>query len=456
MSITAQTPTQPISPDSQSPKYLCTIPGDGGKPLIGYTLEFMKDPIDMLQKRYQRYGEISWVNVFGIRMVQMIGPDATQFVFMNKGNIFSNNQGWDFFIGKFFHRGIMLLDFEEHRWHRRIMQQAFNKPVLKAYIQRMNPQIEHGIQQLRHKKKLNILPTIKQLTLNLATDVFMGGKLGKENDKINDAFIHTVKAGTALIRKPVPGLRWKKGLDSRKVLEDFFYTRIAKKRKSHEDDMFSVLCRAETEDGDRFTDDDIVNHMIFLMMAAHDTSTITLSTMFYHLAKNPEWQEKVREESRALGKKYLDYDDLDKMTALSLVMKESLRMCPPVPSIPRKTVKDCEFKGFKIPKGSMINIFPYFNGYMEAYWKDPETFDPERFSDKRREDKIHPYAWAPFGGGAHKCIGLHFADLQVKAIMHQVVLNYRWSVDKDYEMPLDTTSLPVPKDGLPVKWEKIK
>ncbi|MBV1922092.1 MAG: cytochrome P450, partial [Pseudomonadales bacterium] len=425
-------------------------------PLIGYTLEFMKDPIDMLQKRYQRYGEISWVNVFGIRMVQMIGPDATQFVFMNKGNIFSNNQGWDFFIGKFFHRGIMLLDFEEHRWHRRIMQQAFNKPVLKAYIQRMNPQIERDIQRLRYKKKLNILPTIKQLTLNLATDVFMGGKLGKENDKINDAFIHTVKAGTAVIRKPVPGLRWKKGLDSRKVLEDFFYARIAEKRKSHEDDMFSVLCRAETEDGDRFSDDDIVNHMIFLMMAAHDTSTITLSTMFYHLAKNPEWQEKVREESRALGKKHLDYDDLDKMTTISLVMKEALRMCPPVPSIPRKTVKDCEFKGFKIPKGSMINIFPYFNGYMEAYWKDPEKFDPERFSDDRREDKIHPYAWAPFGGGAHKCIGLHFADLQVKAIMHQIVLNYRWSVDKDYEMPLDTTSLPVPKDGLPVKWEKIK
>ncbi len=455
MTITAQATAQPVNPENQPPRYLCTIPGDGGKPLIGYTLEFMKDPIDMLHKRYQRYGEISWVNVFGIRMVQMIGPDATQFVFMNKDNIFSNNQGWDFFIGKFFHRGIMLLDFEEHRWHRRIMQQAFNKPVLKAYIQRMNPQIERGIQKLSHKKKLNVLPTIKQLTLDLATDVFMGGKLGKENDKINHAFIHTVKAGTAVIRKPVPGLRWKKGLDSRKVLEDFFYARIAEKRKSQEDDMFSVLCRAETEDGDRFTDDDIVNHMIFLMMAAHDTSTITLSTMFYHLAKNPEWQEKVREESRALGKECLDYDDLDKMTAISLVMKESLRMCPPVPSIPRKTVKDCEFKGFKIPKGSMINIFPYFNGYMEDYWKDPETFDPERFSNDRREDKVHPYAWAPFGGGAHKCIGLHFADLQVKAIMHQVVLNYRWSVDENYEMPIDTTSLPVPKDGLPVTWEKI-
>jgi len=441
---------------TQQPRYLCTIPGDGGKPLIGYTFEFMNNPVDMLQKRYDRYGEISWTNVFGMKMVQMIGPDATQFVLMNKGNIFSNNQGWDFFIGKFFPRGIMLLDFEEHKWHRRIMQQAFNKPVLKAYIQRMNPQIERGISQWQNKKKLDILPAIKQLTLDLATDVFMGGKLGKENDKINHAFVHTVRAGTAVIRKPVPGLRWKKGLDSRKVLEDFFYSRIAEKRKSQEDDMFSVLCHAETEEGDRFTDDDVVSHMIFLMMAAHDTSTITLTTMFYHLAKNPEWQEKVRKESQALGKQHLTYEDLDRMKTISLVMKESLRLCAPVPSLPRKTVKDCEYKGFKIPKGTMINVFPYFNGYMEEYWKNPATFDPGRFDDDRREDKTHAYAWAPFGGGAHKCIGLHFADLQVKAILHQIVLNYRWSVAPDYEMPLDTTSLPVPKDGLPVKWEKIR
>lgn len=452
---TTPTTAQVTDAAQQQPRYLCRIPGDTGKPLIGYTLEFMYNPIEMLQRRYDRYGEISWTKIFGIKMVQMVGPEATQFVLLNKGNIFSNNQGWDFFIGKFFHRGIMLLDFEEHRWHRRIMQQAFNKPVLQAYIQRMNPQIERGIQQWQDKRSLNILPAIKQLTLDLATDVFMGEQLGKKSDQINQAFVHTVKAGTAVIRKPIPGLRWKKGLDGRKVLEDFFYSRITDKRHSQGDDMFSVLCRAETEEGDRFSDDDIVNHMIFLMMAAHDTTTITLSTMFYHLAKNPSWQEKVRQESQALGKKYLSYEDLDKMTSISLVMKESLRLCAPVPSLPRKTVKDCEYKGFSIPKGTMVNVFPYFNGYMEEFWKNPEIFDPNRFADHRREDKIHPYAWAPFGGGAHKCIGLHFADLQVKAILHQIILNYRWSVDPDYEVPMDNTSLPVPKDGLPVKWQRI-
>ena len=431
------------------------VPGDPGAPIIGYTFRFMADPIPMLRQRYDHYGPVSWASLFGIRMVQMLGPEANEFVFKNRGDLFSNNLGWDYFIGKFFHRGIMLLDFEEHRWHRKIMQQAFNRDVLREYIDRMGPEIESGIRRWGNQDDFSVLKGIKQLTLDLATDVFMGYELGPQANRINRAFVHAVRGGTAFIRFPVPGLRWSKGLKGRRVLEKFFRAQLADKRRSQGNDMFSVLCRAETEAGERFSDDDVINHMIFLMMAAHDTSTITLSTMFYYLAKHPAWQERLREESRALGKARLEYDDMDKLESATLVMKEALRLCAPVPSIPRMTVKDVEFNGFFIPKGTMINVLPYFTHYMEEFWPEPEKFDPERFAEHRREDKVHPYAWVPFGGGAHKCIGLHFAELQIKAILHQVVQNYRWSVAADYEMPVDTSSLPVPADGLPVKLERL-
>jgi cytochrome P450 len=431
------------------------IPGDRGLPIIGYTLHSMADPMGFARKRYQQFGEISWANVLGINMVTMVGGDANQFVFQNRGDLFSNNQGWDFFIGKFFHRGIMLLDFEEHRHHRRIMQNAFKKPVLVEYLSEMNEPIARGIRRWQPSKKFHIFTQIKQLTLDLATEVFMGEQLGPEADSINQAFVDTVRAGTSIIRFPVPGGRWKKGLDGRKLLEDFFRSRIASKRNSDGNDLFSQLCRAETEEGHRFSDDDVINHMIFLMMAAHDTSTITLCTMFYHLAKNPEWQERLRAESRALNKEKLDFDDLEALEGMTLVMKEALRLCAPVPSIPRKTVKDVVYKGYLIPKGSMISVSPFFTHSMEEYWTEPKKFDPLRFSEGRREDKRHAYCYVPFGGGAHMCIGLHFADLQVKAILHQVLLNYRWSVDKNYQMPIDMTSLPVPADKLPVKLERI-
>lgn len=431
------------------------LPGDAGPPLVGYTLHSMQDPIGFIRKRYNQYGEASWHKMLGLRVVGLSGPDANQFVFQNRGDLFSNNKGWDFFIGKFFRRGIMLLDFDEHRHHRRIMQNAFKKPVLVQYLKGMNEPIGRGIRRWRPDDQFHIFTHTKKLTLDLATEVFMGEKLGREASAINKAFVDTVRAGSSPIRFGLPGSRWKKGLDGRKVLEKFFYSRVAGKRNSEANDLFSQLCRAETEDGQRFSDDDVVNHMVFLMMAAHDTTTITLSTMFYYLAKHPEWQERLRAESRALGKEQLDYDDLDAMESMTLVMKEALRLCAPVPSIPRKTVKNVVYKGYFIPKGSMISVSPYFTHFMPEYWPNPTRFDPERFSEDRREDKVHPYAYVPFGGGAHMCIGLHFADLQVKAVLHQVLLNYRWSVPRNYKMPIDLTSLPVPADKLPVKLEWI-
>ena len=335
------------------------------------------------------------------------------------------------------------------------MQNAFKKPVLVEYLNEMDDPIQNGIQRWLPQDDFHVFTAIKKLTLDMATEIFMGHHLGPEANKLNKAFIDTVRAGTSLIRFPVPGGRWKKGLDGRKVLYKFFKSKINEKRHSSANDLFSQLCRAETEDGDRFTDDDVINHMIFLMMAAHDTSTITLCTMFYHLAKNPEWQERLRAESQALGKKHLEHSDLDKMEGMTLVMKEALRLCSPVPSIPRKTVKDVAYKDVLIPKGSIISVSPYYTHFMEEYWNNPKRFDPERFSESRREDKVHPYAYVPFGGGAHMCIGLHFADLQVKAILHQVLLRYRWSVEPDYKMPIDMTSLPVPGDKLPVKLEYL-
>jgi len=188
---------------------------------------------------YDKYGEISWSNTFGTRMVSVFGPDANQFVFKNRGDLFSNSQGWDFFIGKFFRRGIMLLDFEEHRHHRRIMQNAFKKPVLVQYLDEMNHPIERGIQKWLPQDDFFVLTAIKKLTLDLATEVFMGEKLGSEASVLNKAFVDTVRAGSSVVRYPVPGGRWSKGLKGRKVLEAYFMSKIAEKRASTGNDLFS-------------------------------------------------------------------------------------------------------------------------------------------------------------------------------------------------------------------------
>jgi cytochrome P450 len=212
---------------------------------------------------------------------------------------------------------------------------------------------------------------------------------------------------------------------------------------------------AADENGESFSDDDIVNHMIFLMMAAHDTSTLTLCSLFYYLAKYPHWQQRLREESITLGKRAITHADLTQLPLLDSAMKESLRLIPPVHGIPRRTVKDVRFEGITIPAGTFIIISPYVSHHMTQWWESPEQFDPERFTTSQ-EHKKHPYQYIPFGGGAHKCIGLHFADLQVKAILHQVLLQFRWSVPKHYDMPINFTTLPTPRDGLPIRITRLQ
>ncbi|MES2918381.1 MAG: cytochrome P450 [Pseudomonadota bacterium] len=432
-----------------------SMPGSPGLPLVGHGLDFINDPVRMGLTLAADLGPVFWTDSLGITMVSLAGPDANQFVLRNRGDLFSNNQGWDYFIGKFFRRGIMLLDFEEHRHHRGIMQAAFKRPVMERHLALMNPAIERGIARWRPSDRFEVLTAIKQLTLDIATEIFMGEALGPEADRINRAFVDCVRAGTSLLRFPVPGGRWKKGLDGRRVLEQFFASRVAQKRARPGDDLFSLLCQAEDEQGRRFSDDDIVNHMIFLMMAAHDTSTITLSAIFYYLGKHPEWQQRLREESFALGQQDLAYEDLEKLPQAGLVMKEALRLFSPVHVIPRKTVRDVEFKGYVIPKGSFVVISPIVTHHMPQWWSDPERFDPERFAEGRAEHKRHPYQYVPFGGGAHMCIGLHFAEMQVKTILHHVLRRHAWSVPPGYIMPADFTTLPVPADKLPVRLRKL-
>ena len=297
-------------------------------------------------------------------------------------------------------------------------------------------------------------PAIKELTLDIASEVFMGHPAGTDRElvtTINQAFTTTTRAGNAIVRKPVPPLSWWRGIKARDTLERYFTSRIDEKRRSESTDMFSVLCHSRDEDGGTFTDDQIVSHMIFLMMAAHDTSTSTMTTMAYHLAANPEWQDRLREESQRIGDGPLDIESLEKLETYDLVVNESLRMMTPLPFNFRQTVRDTELLGFFIPADTAVVTWPSINHRLPELWTDPEKFDPERFSEPRNEHKRHRYAFAPFGGGAHKCIGMVFGQLEIKTVMHRLLTRYRLELPKaGYTPRYDYGGMPVPLDGMPI------
>jgi cytochrome P450 len=432
------------------------IPGDGGAPGIGHTLEFAQDPLAFIQRRMARHGPVSWCSLFGRRMNVLLGPDANEWVLKTQAAALSNKGGWDVFLESLFDRGLMLRDGQDHRAHRKVMQVAFKPAAIRGYVEEMNQISDETIAQWGAQgERFLLYPAIKSLTLRLASRVFLGMRLGDHSDEVNQAFINTVHATLSLIRYPIPGGLYRKGLQGRRFLERYLTELLPAKRAVETPDMLSRLCHAVSEDGETFLDDEVIDHMIFLLMAAHDTTTSTLSALFYELARHPEWQERLREELWDGSEPGIDLAAMESARYSEMATKETLRLYPPVPTQPRLATQDLSWQGYEIPAGSYVAISSLYTHRMPEHWPAPASFDPLRFDNEGLRHQGHPYAWFPFGGGAHLCIGMHFAILEIKAVLHHVLARYRVTVPKDYEMPLEVVPLMQPKDGLPVRLEPL-
>jgi cytochrome P450 len=431
---------------------LSHIPGENGPPIIGTTFRVLRDPPAYGKHMVDTYGKVFRTNAFGNPTISLVGAEANELMLFDRDKLFSNEQGWGPVLNLLFPRGLMLLDFDHHRMDRRALGIAFKPEPMRAYTQDMNRIFNDQLKNWRGD--MLFYPAIKQLTLDVAASSFLGIPLGPEADKINKAFVDMVQASVGVVRAPIPFTQMGRGVAGRKYLIDYFGPQIAERRRNeNRQDMFSQFCRAKREDGEYMTDGELIDHMNFLMMAAHDTITSSVTSMIWLLAKNPHWQEKLRAECLTIAPAGSDItnDQLDQFELTDYAFKESLRLIPPVPSIPRRAVKDFEFMGYHIAAGTAVSISPAFVHMMPEYWEDPETFDPMRFTPDKVKAR-HKYAWVPFGGGAHMCLGLHFAYMQVKIFMHHLLTSVRVEVADGYSPEWQPWPIPKPKDGLKVRF----
>lgn len=438
---------------------LTHIPGDEGWPLIGKTLHVLADPKGQVERAAAQYGLVYRTHLFGETSLTLLGPEANELVLFDQAKLFSSTHGWGRILGLLFPRGLMLLDFEEHRLHRRALSVAFKSGPMKSYLGELDTGIAARVAQWKAKPGPMLLyPAMKQLTLDLAATSFLGAEIGPEVDDITRAFVDMVAASVAVIRKPLPGTAMARGVNGRKRIVAYFSEQIPIRRaKGGGDDLFSQLCHATHEDGALLSTQDIVDHMSFLMMAAHDTLTSSLTSFIGALAANPQWQDKLRAEIAALGVgagEPTSFDNLEAMKLAEMAFKEALRMKPPVPSMPRRSVRDFTFKGYAIPAGAMIGVNPLFTHHMPDIWPDPDTFDPVRFTEEAQRGR-HRFAWVPFGGGAHMCLGLHFAYMQAKCFARHFLQNLEVSLEPGYAPDWQMWPIPKPRDGLRVTLKAV-
>lgn len=414
----------------------------GSPPVVGHSIQFNYDALALIQRLQESKGDVFQLNILNEDVLLFLTPSATKQIFLDPDDNFSSKHGWEFSIGPTFENGLMLRDFDDHKYHRSLLQNSFRRDALDKYIHIIQPRIDSWIEEVKQKREFYLYKSIKQLMFNVAVELFFDEVDDTKLNHLNQLFINSIKPATTIVRSPYPMTRMKKGLKARVELLEYFQEKSDKIDLSKET-LFADLVKTNNEEAG-LTNFEIAEHMIFLLLAAHDTTTSTLTSSIHFLAGNEYYQNKVKTESSTMSK--TDISDLKNGIIGEALFNEAIRKYPPVPFSPRWVVRDAELDGFEIPKNTYIAAGPLVLHNDERYWEDPLAFNPERFEDPT----ITHEAYFPFAGGAHTCLGKFFASYLFKNVVYKLVDNFQ-VINTNEELKINPAPIPNPRKDVKIQ-----
>ncbi len=336
-------------------------------------------------------------------------------------------------------------NWDEWLWRRRLMQPGFHRKQIEGFATAMVTETNALIAELPRGAQFDLQHAMKTLTMRIIARTMFSVTDRFETDQLQDAF----EVGSEVVFKRASAIwappLWtrtpliQRGLAARQV-RDKFLSRIVKDRYASQQpqgDLLDTLIEARLEEGQQFTADQLIGEMGGIVFAGHDTTALTLSWLFYLLEQHPAALEKVLSEIEAvLGDRNATLADLEHMPFTEMVVKEALRLYPPVYLTIREADEDDQFGALKINKGDSLVLNIRGLQQSKLYWDNPKAFDPERFSPERSQDR-HKFAWVPFIDGPRKCMGDTFAMMEMRLIvptvLQQLSLRYVGTVPKQPE-----------------------
>jgi len=403
------------------------------------------------REKQKQLGNVFSLNFFIGTFLAVLGEDNNKYILKNLKEKATAKGGYGDIFRDIYPNCLLQMDGEKHKRHRSIVQKAFSLPALKDYLAQMPPIIQQTIEELgQEKPPAKVYPHFKMLTLRMAAKIFFGITDPVLVQKIMDAISPMTQAQYSL-QMNIPGTVYHKALKGRKYLIEAFTELVKERRANPGKDLFSNLCHAKSEEGEVFTDEEIIDHMIFMVQASHDTTAWTMTSMAYYLAKYPEWQAKVKAESSQVKlTEQIDFRTLMGLKNLTLFFKEAMRLSPSIGNMFREADEDIVIDGKTIPKGAKMWMSTSLPLKDPKYWTNPKQFDPERFNEERNEYKGCPHAYLPFGAGAHLCIGNIFAEMSVKLMTVALVQHFELSVPENYTQQMQEIPMTMPKDDMPI------
>ena len=343
-----------------------------------------------------------------------------------------------------------------HTSRRKLLYQAFQPRALASYIPTMEQITAKYLQKWEDMGTLTWYPEIRHYTFDIASNLFLSDDGGSQSSLI-ELFEEWV-SGLFSIPLALPWTKFGKALKARKKLLQHLEQIVIARQQADTpgEDALGLLIAAKDEEGNSLTLEELKDQVLLLLFAGHETLTSAIASFCLLSAQHPNVLQRLRAEQQQFDRSSpLTLEDIGKMTYLEQVLKEVMRIIPPVGGGFRKVIQSFEFNGYRIPKDWGIQYQIAQTHKDQEIYSESDRFDPDRFSPQRQEDRQKTFSYIPFGGGLRECLGKEFARLEMRLFAAKLLQNYAWELLPEQNLDLVTVPSPRPRDGLKINFCRL-
>lgn len=427
---------------------------------LARTRRFADDPLPMLLDAYERFGPVFTLRIFHGNVVFMLGPAANHYITVSHASNFLWREGHFRDLIGLMGDGLLTIDGDFHRRSRRAMLPAFHHEHLVASVDVMVDEIARALDQLTPGEQVDLYFWTRRLAMRVAMRALFGLDPDGERARSIDAATLFEQAlayySSEYFLRIFRGPRtpWARLQATARKLDRLIYSEIAHRRATGARglDILSLLLDACDEDGNTLSDLQVRDEVMTLLFAGHDTTTSTVSFMFYELARHPQIVARLQAEQDSRlrdGRPSAEQLVSGELSELEMVLEETLRKYPPAWVGPRRALEPFEFEGRTVPGRAFVNYSSWASHHLPDVFPEPEQFRPERFTPDARA-ALPKGAYVPFGGGSRTCIGMRFGQLEVRAIATLILSRFELSLPDGFQLEIRQMPTISPKHGLPM------
>ncbi|WP_313673741.1 cytochrome P450 [Mycolicibacterium sp.] len=409
----------------------------GGEEEHGHLEEFRTDPIALMQRVRDECGDVGYFQLAGKKVILLTGAEAGEFFFRAADEDLDQAQAYPF-MTPIFGTGVVF-DASPERRKEMLHNSALRGDHMRSHATTIEREVRRMIENWGAEGEVDLLEFFSELTIYTSTACLIGRKFRNQLDSRFAENYHLLERGTDPLcyvdpYLPIESFRVRDEARAKLVglVGDIMEQRIANppQDKSRRD-MLDVLVTITDDDGNpRFSADEITGMFISLMFAGHHTSSGTSAWTLIELLRHPQILADVTAE---LDNLYADgqevsFHALRQIPKLENVIKETLRLHPPLIILMRVSQGEFAVQGHPIHRGDFVAASPAISNRIAADFPGPERFDPARYEKPREEDVLHRWTWIPFGAGRHRCVGAAFGTMQIKAIFSVLLREYEFDM----------------------------